>query len=140
MTRKILVAVDMEDESLMARMLRTAGDLAGLYGGEIWLVHVAANLPSDVRAHLPEDFEARMTDEVGGKLDDMVRVLDLPSDRVHVNIRIGSIYRKVLEEADAVGAELIVIGGHAPDVADYLLGSNAARVVRRASCSVYVVR
>ena len=40
----------------------------------------------------------------------------------------------------AKAADLIVIGCHAPGVGDFLLGSNAARVVRHAGCSVYVVR
>ncbi|MDH3475684.1 MAG: universal stress protein [Rhodospirillales bacterium] len=37
-------------------------------------------------------------------------------------------------------ADLIITGSHKPNVSDYLLGSNAARVVRHASCSVFVVR
>ncbi|MEP3300223.1 MAG: universal stress protein, partial [Pseudoruegeria sp.] len=37
-------------------------------------------------------------------------------------------------------ADLIVIGAHRPDFKDYLLGPNAARVVRHSECSVYVVR
>ena len=140
MTKKILVAVDLEDEGLMARMLQTASELARLHDGEIRLVHVIANLPSDVRTHLPEDYETRMTDEVVAKLDTLIAGTGLPSEKVHVTARIGSVYRRVLDEADELGADLIVIGCHSPDVADYLLGSNAARVVRRATCSVYVVR
>jgi nucleotide-binding universal stress UspA family protein len=33
-----------------------------------------------------------------------------------------------------------VVGAHRQDLKDYLLGPNAARVVRHADCSVYVVR
>ena len=36
--------------------------------------------------------------------------------------------------------DLIVIGAHKPDFKDYLLGPNAARVVRHSHCSVHVVR
>lgn len=140
MTKKILVAIDLEDDALMAKMLQTAGEFAGLHDAEISLVHVAANLPSDVRTHLPEDFEKHMTEEVAQKLNKMVASLELSSGKVHVTVRIGRVYRKILEEAEELGADLIIIGRHRPDVADYLLGSNAARVVRHATCSVYVVR
>jgi len=46
----------------------------------------------------------------------------------------------VLEEAEACKADLIVMGSHRPAMATYLLGSNAARIVRHAPCSVMVLR
>jgi nucleotide-binding universal stress UspA family protein len=35
---------------------------------------------------------------------------------------------------------MIVMASHRPELKDYLLGPNAARVVRHAECSVLVVR
>jgi nucleotide-binding universal stress UspA family protein len=52
----------------------------------------------------------------------------------------GGIYPEILGEADACGADLIVIGSHRPAMSTYLLGSNAKTVVRHAKCSVLVVR
>ena len=49
-------------------------------------------------------------------------------------------YDEVIATAKSLGAELIIVGSHKPDVSDYLLGSNAARIVRHADCSVLVVR
>ncbi len=34
----------------------------------------------------------------------------------------------------------IIVASHKPNVGDYLLGTTAARVVRHAACSVFVVR
>lgn len=140
MIKKILVAVDLEDEALMARMLEFTGELAGLHDADISLIHVVTDLPSDVRAHLPDDYEKGVTEEVAETLNRLLGSSGLRSERVHVIVRVGSVYREVLEQAGELGTDLIVIGCHRPDVADYLLGSNAARVVRRASCSVFVVR
>jgi len=52
----------------------------------------------------------------------------------------GNAYDEILRVAEADGASLIVIGAHKPDFRDYLLGPNAARVVRHSKCSVFVVR
>ena len=52
----------------------------------------------------------------------------------------GTAYEKILEAAATTNTELIVIGAHKPNFQDYFLGPNAARVVRHAECSVYVVR
>jgi nucleotide-binding universal stress UspA family protein len=42
--------------------------------------------------------------------------------------------------AEKAGADLVVVGSHRPAMKDYLLGTNAARVVRHARCSVLVAR
>ena len=46
----------------------------------------------------------------------------------------------ILEESQAVNADLIVMASHRPAMKTYFLGSNAGYVVRYASCSVLVVR
>jgi nucleotide-binding universal stress UspA family protein len=55
-------------------------------------------------------------------------------------VGLGSVYNEVLNQADRIGADLIVVGSHQPSMATYLLGSNAATIVRHAKCSVLVVR
>ncbi|MEP4431527.1 MAG: universal stress protein, partial [Hyphomicrobiales bacterium] len=52
----------------------------------------------------------------------------------------GNIYEEIIEAANQVDADVIVIGSHRPKLKDYLLGPNAARVVRHAVQSVLVVR
>ncbi len=37
-------------------------------------------------------------------------------------------------------ADLIVVGSHRPNWSTYLIGSNAANIVRHAQCSVLVMR
>ena len=61
----------------------------------------------------------------------------LPTRRI---VAEGKIYREILSAAKAIEADLIVMGSHHPELKDYLLGPNAARVVRHADCSVMVVR
>jgi nucleotide-binding universal stress UspA family protein len=60
--------------------------------------------------------------------------------RLHEHVAQGSIYDEVLRAARELGCDCIVMGSHRPELKDYLLGPNAARVVRHAPCSVMVVR
>ena len=55
-------------------------------------------------------------------------------------MRQGGIYHEVLEEAEMMGTDLIVMVSHRPALKTYFLGSNAGHVVRYATCSVLVVR
>ena len=52
----------------------------------------------------------------------------------------ASIYGEILGAAEEAEADLVVVGSHRPAKKDYLLGPNAARVVRHARCSVLVAR
>jgi nucleotide-binding universal stress UspA family protein len=52
----------------------------------------------------------------------------------------ASIYAEILGVAAEAEADLVVVGSHRPAMKDYLLGTNAARVVRHARCSVLVAR
>ena len=47
---------------------------------------------------------------------------------------------EILEAAEEAEADLIVVGSHRPAMKDYLLGTNASRVMRHARCSVLVAR
>ena len=60
--------------------------------------------------------------------------------RITTTVRQGGVYHEVLEEAKAIGADLIVMSSHRPAMRTYFLGSNAGHVVRYAKCSVLVVR
>ncbi len=66
--------------------------------------------------------------------------VDLTDGAVTSSIRFGSVYQEILAHADKFGADLIIVASHKPNVGDYLLGTTAARVVRHAACSVFVVR
>ena len=64
----------------------------------------------------------------------------LPKERVSSAVIMGGVYHDVLQEAERIGADLIVVGSHGPTMATYLIGSNAAAIGRHAECSVLVVR
>ena len=74
------------------------------------------------------------------RLDALVREKlpdDIDLDQI---VRQGSIYREILKLARETRSDLIVMASHRPKKTDFLLGMNAAQVVRHAPCSVLVVR
>ena len=140
MVERILVAVDVEDTTLAERMLAITSDFANLKGAEVTLVYVETDIPPAAAIQLPDDYRDKTSSTVSKQLGHLVGKLNLPAGAAKVAVRFGSIYRKILAQAEADKSDLIIIGCHKPDLADFLLGPNAARVVRHASCSVFVVR
>ena len=64
----------------------------------------------------------------------------VPEDRVTTHVAVGDPKDQIPELADALNAEIIVMGSNRPSAITYLLGSNATAVVRHANCPVLVVR
>ncbi len=95
---------------------------------------------SVVAQAIPKDFERKLTDQAKEQLDTLVEGHVVEGLDVESVVRHGSVYKEALTFARDVEADLIVMGAHKPDMADYLLGSNASQIVRHAKCSVWVVR
>jgi nucleotide-binding universal stress UspA family protein len=60
--------------------------------------------------------------------------------KVQTLARRGTVYEQVLNVAEELAVDQIVIGAHRPALSDFLLGPNTARIVRHAHCSVNVIR
>tara|TARA_Y100001970_G_C14251201_1_gene872031 strand:+ start:3945 stop:4286 length:342 start_codon:yes stop_codon:yes gene_type:complete len=108
------------------------------------LLHVMTVMP-DFRSPMvaqffPEGHEDRLMHNAKEVLNKFVE------DRVPSTIKVrnivadGTIYKSIIDTADEINADLIIMGSHRPELQDYLLGPNAARVVRHSAKSVLVVR
>ena len=140
MTENVLVALDLEHDALTERLLSIACEIANLRGGGLELVTVIEATPVEAATFLPPEFEKSARKAAAENLAKLAAKLDLKAGKTTCSVRFGSIYREILAQAEQSNTNLIVIGCHTPGVGDFLLGSNAARVVRHAACSVYVVR
>ncbi len=93
-----------------------------------------------VEQYFPPDTLERMIADAGARLEAFVAD-NLPAGMAAATVVAeGKIYQEIIATASATGAEIIVMASHSPALRDYLLGPNAARVVRHAPVSVLVVR
>ncbi|ANY80274.1 universal stress protein UspA [Microvirga ossetica] len=140
MFKTILVPVDLGEVETAKPAIDKAVELAKASSGSLRLVYVRAIVPVTYMEFMPPTFDEEQQGEADAKLAKLAAGVGLSSDRVSAVVRLGSVYAEVLDEAEKTGTDLIVIGSHRPTMATYLLGSNAATVVRHAKCSVLVVR
>lgn len=141
MFHNILMPVDLNAESSWKKALPVATKLAETYGASLHLLSVVPDIGSAlVGSYFPPDFEQRSIEAAEAKLEAFAK--DHGSGQVtpQVHIAHGTIYREIEEAAARLSCDLIVMGSHRPELADYLLGPNAERVVRHTNCSVLVVR
>jgi nucleotide-binding universal stress UspA family protein len=141
MYRNILVPVDLSDKHSWRKALPTAVSLCETFEARLHVMTVVPpfGLPM-VGQFFPEGYEAKLRQHAAKQLKEFAatQIADaIPTRRI---VSEGKIYQEILKAADAIKADLIVMGSHRPELSDYLLGPNAARVVRHAKCSVMVVR
>ncbi|WP_299471873.1 universal stress protein [uncultured Roseibium sp.] len=140
--KSVLCAVDVSHEDDI-RVLETGDKIARLDGAQLDVITVVPNYGVTlVNSYFDENFQGEMVSKTKEALTDLVsKVLgeERNKDVRHV-VAAGSIYEEILQAAKQAGSDLIVIGAHKPDLKEFLLGPNAARVARHSECSVYIVR
>ncbi len=138
--KRILATVDLGDEESSVRVVNAA--LEVMTGDDS--VHVVCVVPDFgsgvVGTFFPDGHEADMIKHTTDALHAFTAKHLPKGTRVQHIVAHGNIYEEILEAANKIGVDLIVIGSHRPALKDYLLGPNAARVVRHARQSVLVVR
>lgn len=141
MFKSILVPVDLAEMDVVKPALDKAIALSSMTGASLHLVYVRSILPVTFMEYVPPSFDEEQQAECETKMADVVNSLAVADkSKVTTAVRMGAVYNEVLAEAEKQACDLIVVGSHHPSMSTYLLGSNAATIVRHAPCSVLVVR
>ncbi|KGA33626.1 universal stress protein [Pectobacterium brasiliense] len=142
MYTNILVPVDIEEDALTKHALTHAVRLAKMSGAAIHLFHSLPDASAFLSAYSfgIKELENEAVVKANDKLKSLMKTIDLPASRLSCSVSFGSARDEVLALAEEINADLIVIGSRRPNVKTYLLGSNAAAIVRHAKMSVLVVR
>lgn len=140
MFERVLLAVDLNVDTADSRLVRAAVDCARTYKTSLHVMTVVPNIGSRLAgSFFPDDFEDKVVKATQEQLHAFTR--QLPEDlQIQHIVAEGTIYAQILSVAKEIGAGVIFVGSHRPELGDYLIGPNAARIVRHAECSVAVIR
>lgn len=141
MYKKILVAVDLAEADIALRILKTACAMPLDEGGEIHALTVVPTYGmAIVGSYFSEDFESKAIEAAQAGLSAFLAKNAPEEASIKGHVAHGTIYDEIMRVADDLSCDLIVMASHRPELKDYLLGPNAARVVRHSKRSVMVVR
>ncbi len=130
----ILVPVDLSQKEVARRILGIARTLGGAEA-KVTALFVFPDIPGYVAAEMPEEVLRENMERARAELAELAA--EVGAEAV---MHSGHPSTVILETAEDIGADLIVVGSHRPGFEDYLIGSTASRVVRHAKCSVLVHR
>lgn len=139
--KHILYPLDISDKSSHAKEIAVIQDMRKHFGSQLSIITV---LP-DYGASIVAQYFTKVAEDTMKK--DAMKALkafakehfDKP-ETVKLIVAQGGIYERIIEAAREVKADVIVMTAHRPGLQDYLLGPNAAKVVRHCEISVLVIR
>ena len=141
MYNKILVALDLADIDGAKKVTEKSNLLAKAMNAEVHTISIVPDYgTSMVGAFFNDDHQKDAMSKLGDEIQAFVAENFDPEVSVRPHIVSGSVYDEIMRASDKLGCDLIVIGAHRPELSDYLLGPNSARVVRHSKVSVLVVR
>jgi nucleotide-binding universal stress UspA family protein len=143
--RKILVPTDLSKNSLTA--VDCAARLAKLTGAHLALFHVF-QIPDYTTNpdsyHSPKGAQSDIAAaecRALERLQSLCEKVTASGGKCDAGIRTGVPYQEIIEEAEKIVPDLIVVGTQgATGIARFLMGSTAERVLRHSPCPVLVVR
>lgn len=149
MATPFLACVDLTDTGTLDKVMAAAVTQARAHDAELTVLSVVPDIATGI------DYRYAIRGETGGSAaydlkatvaDCLERLNEVVAERVPEGmavktvVRHGTVYEQVLAVAAEIGAGHIIIGARSRGVGDFLIGTNAARVVRHATCSVNVIR
>ena len=140
--RKILVSVNLETSAAIDYAL----ELAKIPGIQFTLLHVIETPRSErsMGAFASEENRAKLEfrrEQALHHLEAVSQKFQAAGALCTANVQIGIPHDEILNQAAIFVPDLIVVGSTATEAfTRFLLGSTAERVVRHASCSVFVAR
>jgi nucleotide-binding universal stress UspA family protein len=142
MYKSILLTIDINQPASWKKALPDALKLCRDWGAKLDVLTVVPsyNMPV-VEGFFPADFESKAIRKTGKDLKELLETLIPDDQHAEAHVRSGIVHDEILAAIKAIGADLVVMGSHPPDrMRDFLIGSNADRVVRHSPVSVLVVR
>ena len=141
MYKNILLAIDLNDETSCRKPLLSAVELARTFGARLHVLTVVREVEAILQAKTAPLGYDLITEDLESRIAALIRRVNVSDLKPNSLVTHGaSVYAEILGTAEEAEADLIVVGSHRPAMKDYLLGTNAARVVRHARCSVLVAR
>jgi len=139
---RVLVAVD--DSGFAEDLLRAVVTGVRHENTEALVLHVLQPVDTVPPPEMAQGYAPELEDEkqpARALVERIAAELRKAGFTAHTGVRVGDVANTILGQAAEWGADLIAVGSHGQrSIHDFLLGSVAESVARRAGCSVAIVR
>lgn len=138
--KQILIAVDLHpdcDDTVISHGF----DIAKINNAKVSIIHAVEHINAYGVAEAYSaviDVEAQLMDDARKELSKLAEKYNIPADCQYLDV--GSPKAVILNKAQDIKADLLVVGSHGRHGLQLLLGSTANAVLHHAGCDVLAVR
>lgn len=141
MYKEILYPIDLSEEGSWEESLPVVLEYVKAFKARLHIMTVISDGSMNiVRQFLPVGSVEALVEQTNHALHEFVKRHIPAKAKVQHIVGKGPVYECIIKTAEKIDADLIVMSAHRPELKDYLLGPNAAKVVRHSNRSVLVVR
>ncbi len=137
MFTRIMTPVDLAHKDELERALQCSADLARHYDVPVVYVGVTSEQPSSV-AHTPKEYAGKLEEFVSEQTDK--HGIKGSAHAMEAHDPTTDLDDTLLKAVDEVGADLVVMASHVPNILDYIWPSNGGKIAEHSKASVMVVR
>ena len=137
MFSRIMVPIDLAHADRMEGAITMAADLAKLYDAEVCYVGATTSTPSAI-AHTPEEFKSKLDAFARKEAEDHGQ--KATSHMLISHDPVASLDDDLVKAVKDVGADLVVMATHVPNIGDLIWASNGSRLASHTKASVCLVR
>ncbi len=140
MYKNILYPVDLQ-ASTWKLTLPTAITFSKTFDATLHAMTVAPDFGMSIVGNFfPKDAEEKIIEQVQNALHEFTETNINEDIKLRHIVGQGVVYESIINAAKKIDADLIIMGAHRTELKEYLLGPNAARVVRHSDRPVLVIR
>ena len=141
MFKNIIIPIDLSDKPSIKAILPKALSFANIFNAKLHFVYIIPDFGIKMIAdYLPKNWATDQQEKYQAQMTELIKQ-QIPADiEIVFHIGRGAIYDEIIQYASDVKADLVIISAVRPQLRDYMLGSNASKIVRHSSVSVLVIR
>lgn len=143
MFKNIVIPIDLTDKQSIKAMIPVAVNFIQSFDAIINFIHIIPDFGMKIiEDYLPKNWSKDQKRKYEEQIQSLIEEY-IPYDmksKVNLYVNRGAVYDEVIQYANEIRADLIIVSAVRPQLRDYMLGSNASKIVRHAAISVLVVR
>ena len=137
MFNAIMVPVDLRHPSALNKTLEVAANLAKIDGASVTYLGVTSPEPGEL-GHNPKEYEERLQSFAAAQGE--IYGISAGAHMVVANDPAIDLDKKLVEAVEEIGADLVVMATHIPNVTNYIWASHGGNLANHAKASVFLVR
>ncbi|MFP3034094.1 MAG: universal stress protein [Candidatus Tisiphia sp.] len=141
MFKNIIIPIDLSDKQSVKVILPKALSFATIFSAKLHFLYTISDFGMKmVEDYLPKSWAKDQKEKYRVQVTELIRQYVPEEIEVELHISRGAVYDEIIQYANEVKADLIIISAVRPQLRDYMLGPNASKIVRHSGVSVLVVR